>query len=141
MSDVDRAEYMGVHLSTGPGWDDLVKPLVKFVLENGGTVDQIKEKFGGLRFYYSKPGSMFETHQEELEQLWGAFEERVQEAEAASIRTCEFTGKPGKPMNKGGYGWVKTVSEEYAAEHGYVNDLTKVLYPTREDLEKLMEGD
>lgn len=132
-----REHYMGVYVSTEAGWDKIVQPLIKFVVDNGGTVDQIKEKFGGLRFYYSKPNSMYEEYSEEQEKLWEAFEETVSAAEEESYRTCEFTGNPGKPMNKGGFGWIKTVSAEIAEEQGYTKEVK--LFRSPEEIKALLD--
>lgn len=56
---------------------------------------QVKEKFGGLRFYML--GST-----DEMEDL-------ISEAENLSYKTCEFCGAPGKP-NIGG--WITTMCED-----------------------------
>jgi len=62
-------------------------------------VHQIKEKFGGLRFYY------------------GGGDERisgmVQMAEQWAEMTCEECGKPGKERS---VGWVKTLCDEHHEE-------------------------
>lgn len=65
-------------------------------------VEQIKEKFGMLRFYFS-----FHTHDSK------AFEEItniVDKAELDSSDICEVTGKPGEVCVAGC--WFKTLSEE-----------------------------
>ena len=53
---------------------------------------QVKEKFGGLRFYVDNSD----------EYVMGA----IQMAEAMSVRTCEKCGSPGKPIQGG---WMKTL--------------------------------
>jgi len=58
------------------------------------TFDQVKEKFGGLRVYYSGGDDY----------IGGA----VSMAEAMSYKTCEVCGNKGEP-NKGG--WIKTLCE------------------------------
>ena len=55
---------------------------------------QIKEKFGGLRFYYRGGNDITDAY--------------VEFAEGMSYRTCEYCGKPGKET-KGG--WIKTLCE------------------------------
>jgi hypothetical protein len=66
---------------------------------------QIKEKFGGLR-YYIKPS---ETCHEErrLGQIITKYEE-------IASKTCEATGQPGVLMKSIG-GWRKTLNPDYAA--------------------------
>jgi hypothetical protein len=63
------------------------------------TVEQIKEKFGGLRFYYSGGN----------EYIHGL----VVMAEAWADRSCEECGKPGERRSGG---WIKTLCDEHEAE-------------------------
>lgn len=88
------------------GWknilDDAFRKLHYFLIctqeaypdyQNECVVDQIKEKFGGLRLY-----------------LNGGYEadivnDIIVDVEELSLRTCEFCGAPGYPR-KGG--WIKT---------------------------------
>ena len=58
------------------------------------TLDQVKEKFGTLRFYYSGGDDYISG--------------LVSMAESMSAITCESCGNPGK--QKGG-GWIKTICE------------------------------
>lgn len=69
-------------------------------------VDQIKEKFGTLRFYYNGGD----------DHIAGM----VSFAEFLSGQTCQITGQPGSLHRKGkGYPWYKTLSETKANEIGY----------------------
>lgn len=63
------------------------------------VVDQIKEKFGGLRFYYEGGD----------DQISGM----VRMAEAWAEHSCEECGAPG---TKGGRGWIKTLCPAHRAE-------------------------
>ena len=63
------------------------------------TVDQIKEKFGGLRFYYS-------GGDEKIDGM-------VTMAESWAAHTCETCGKPGKSRDGG---WIRTLCDEHEAE-------------------------
>jgi hypothetical protein len=79
-----------------------LEPLVaQFERESGleFKVLQVKEKFGGLRFY-----SNFSDE---------AISHVIRDAEAESLKTCEVCGKPGKP-NRGG--WIKTCCAEHRPE-------------------------
>ena len=100
--------------NVGKGWKELVDPLVVLCEEAGGQVEQVKEKFGGLRFYYSSPV-------EENEDYWNAFEKLVQATESMSYFVCERTGKPGKLRSRkdGKPAWMKTLSDEEAEKQGY----------------------
>lgn len=60
---------------------------------------QIKEKFGGLRFYYDGGD----------DQIHGM----VQMAESWAARSCEECGAPGEP---GGSGWIRTLCPTHRAE-------------------------
>jgi hypothetical protein len=79
----------------GDGWFDLIwdlssklEPLIqKFIDENQDTelypkAFQVKEKFGGLRFYMT-------CGTDEISDL-------ISEAEALSLKTCEECGKPAE---------------------------------------------
>jgi hypothetical protein len=80
----------------GDGWNGLVQPLHDDVLRLGGTVRQIKEKFGSLRFAYSLPKTIPEAERRE-------FRQRVEAVEAASLGVCERCGRPGELINRKGY--------------------------------------
>ena len=92
----------------GPGWHTIVTELVAELLELGwtGELGQIKEKFGGLRFY-----------------AWNttvAMDELIAKAEEQSFTICEDCGKPGRTDGWGGK-WIKTLckthGEALEAEH------------------------
>jgi hypothetical protein len=70
------------------------RPVVEQVV-----VAQIKEKFGGLRFYYEGGD----------EQISGM----VRMAEAWASHACEECGAPG---TSGGKGWIKTLCSTHRAE-------------------------
>jgi len=63
------------------------------------VVEQIKEKFGGLRFYYIGGDDTING--------------MVTMAETWADHSCEECGKPGK---KHGGGWVRTLCDEHEAE-------------------------
>ena len=87
-------------------WQNREKEVVRQV-----TLDQVKEKFGTLRFYYSGGDDTIRG--------------MVRMAESMSGITCEECGKPGTQT---GGGWIKTV----CVEHGGVDFDT----PEEEYLEK-----
>lgn len=90
----------------GEGWHPLVLALIEsieeYLLRNPEyaekfEVHQVKEKFGGLRFYCF-PADDY---------VWGL----VRMAERASLMLCEDCGAPGKierPMRF----WIKTLCKE-----------------------------
>jgi hypothetical protein len=64
------------------------------------TVDQIKEKFGGLRFYY-------QGGDDEISGM-------VRMAEAWADHSCETCGAPGKKRNGG---WIRTLCDKHEEEY------------------------
>jgi hypothetical protein len=75
------------------GWASLYLPLIAMAEEQGATVLQVKEKFGGLRFY--------------VEGGDATLEKAIEEAEVASFKTCEVCGAAGEPTKRG-Y-WIRTL--------------------------------
>lgn len=69
------------------------------------TVDQVKEKFGTLRFYYTGGD----------ETIRGM----VRMAESMSALTCETCGKPGEVRHGG---WIRTLCDEHEAKRNAKED-------------------
>jgi hypothetical protein len=69
------------------------------------TVDQVKEKFGTLRFYYTGGDDYIDG--------------LVSMAESMSGVTCEECGNPGSTL---GRGWLTTLCEKHAEERGIYKD-------------------
>ena len=67
------------------------------------TLDQVKEKFGTLRFYYTGGDDIIDG--------------MVRMAESMSGVTCEECGNPGKQI---GGGWVTTLCEAHAEARSIV---------------------
>jgi len=85
------------------GWGPLIAELeAKLrVLSPGYTISQVKEKFGGLRYYADAGDVNAETSK------W--FYELVHEAETRSFEICECCGQPGQLSRRGKHGWYKTL--------------------------------
>lgn len=97
----------------GKGWHPILykafREIDAIVLANAGTtfrVDQIKEKFGTLRFYIGVSGDI-----SVCERLRGI----VDAAEEATNLICEDCGDEGKTSNWTG-GWWRTLCRRHAAE-------------------------
>lgn len=71
------------------------------------VLEQVKEKFGTLRFYYRGGDDTISG--------------LVQMAEAMSAKTCELCGQPGRVH--GGH-WLKTLCDQHADKLGYYDDET-----------------
>ena len=65
------------------------------------TLDQVKEKFGTLRFYYTGGDDVIDG--------------MVRMAESMSAVTCEECGHPG---TTGGQGWISTLCETHRNKNG-----------------------
>jgi hypothetical protein len=81
----------------GIGWKDLVAEAYGHLLD-GATVWQVKEKFGGLRFYYSDVVE----------------HEAIGEIEEKSFTICESCGESGVPRTI--RHWVVTMCDACDAE-------------------------
>ena len=84
--------------SIGRGWYPLVKELIEDLIKMGWDKQtcQVKEKFGGLRFYIN--GGSKEIF------------DRISKAENDSYEICEITGKPG--VLRTNIGWHTTLCDE-----------------------------
>ena len=107
--------YGGV--AVGPGWWPIIETLCHYIQHHVDwkneqfnkygrgqgcpevTVSQIKEKFGGLRFYYDG-GDEYVSGLVSMAEGWAG-------------HTCEECGKPGKQRSGG---WVRTLCDEHEAE-------------------------
>jgi len=91
----------------GDGWykiiDELCETLCRLI--DGTDIEiiatQVKEKFGGLRFYYYTEDATNEMSKKIMD--------IVDHAEDLSYKTCEQCGKPGKVI---GEGWLVTLCKE-----------------------------
>jgi hypothetical protein len=91
--------YKAFGVECGAGWKDLYQPLIDECNKRGVEVQQIKEKFGGLRFY---------TDCVDVD-----LQQKIFHAESTSYSVCETCGKPGTPTKSG---WLKTLCEEHQQE-------------------------
>jgi hypothetical protein len=90
-----------------PGWETLVDSLCSILEYHIGHLPeearadvhcaQVKEKFGGLRFYMTQSNPPMD----------GA----IQMAELMSFHICETCGMPGQLRNGG---WIQTLCDEHA---------------------------
>lgn len=85
-------------LEIGDGWYDIISNVCVLIEKHSPDVrfDQIKEKFGGLRIYYSG-GSDYVQGVVDL-------------AEELSYKTCEVCGNKGEPNKTG---WIRTLCKDH----------------------------
>ena len=94
-----KREYAVVDVATvqkevGPGWGGIIERLIPdlFALGWNGEINQVKEKFGTLRFYIGAAS----------DEMW----KRVSQAEVESESVCEECGAPGEARPGS---WIKTL--------------------------------
>lgn len=92
----------GASVDCGEGWWPIIAQLDRHIaaIESAYEVHQIKEKFGGLRFYYAG-GTGNDARIDEL----------IAQAERVAAQTCELCGAPGRAR---GIGLIRTVCDEHA---------------------------
>ena len=110
----------------GNGWYTIIATLIKWIkfnVENNDypmiIVDQVKEKFGGLRFYYEfepfdehewKSYRKKDTDEEKIEWLAKASQKidgAIDLAESLAYRTCEVCGSTDEVTTEGPR-WIVT---------------------------------
>jgi hypothetical protein len=137
-----RQTCMAWGFECGNGWYDLIDKMcadVTKLLGNSGQeviAEQVKEKFGGLRFYYyisnTEPGWFSKLNyrlrdfmcrkgfykaywwlNDLRKKIWSTREEkisdRISKAEEDSYNICENCGQPGK-ASRGG--WIKVLCDD-----------------------------
>lgn len=96
--------YEAFHIECGEGWHDLLDRLCTKIEKEldkdpkdkkDFMITQIKEKFGGLRFYVGGATEIIYNY--------------IDEAERESYTICESCGQPGKVYNED---WVRTNCKE-----------------------------
>jgi hypothetical protein len=108
----------------GEGWTPLLEDLMVklFRLGWGGGLDQVKEKYGGLRFYF------INDCKGEVAQLIA--EDLVHYAENKSCEICDTCGKWGKLRGKG---WIYAACKEHSKPED-LKDWEKEKEPEDENL-------
>ena len=92
-----RTPYELFGIECGKGWAGLYEPLRERCRAEGIPITQIKEKFGGLRFYVAGGSD--------------ALHAAIEAAEAASFKTCEECGAAGKKRHGS---WLRTLCDAHA---------------------------
>jgi hypothetical protein len=101
----------------GAGWSSLVARCIAALDEIGEPyeIHQVKEKFGGLRFYFAFDEALSNPdndHGIEIRiHLRRAAYENISAIEAESFRTCEKCGALGQRASNGH--WIKTLCGDH----------------------------
>ncbi len=93
-------------ISCDTGWYPLIERLHGKIVAIDPSYEllQVKEKFGGLRYYYMPSDPKFAPE----------IDEEIRKAERISFLTCEITGKPGEPMKR--HGQIKTLHRSFVSK-------------------------
>ncbi len=127
---VFQAGHPRCGFGVGRGWEALVRELCQGIEdllpeEHEFSVQQVKEKFGGLRFYIF-------AHNLPVETMKG-IHKLIDAAETRSYKECEVCGAPAE-IDRGAtrYGWLKALCPEHVEERsrGYGEDNTRRPPPT-----------
>jgi len=86
------------------GWIPLIQNLIEELIEAGWNkqICQVKEKFGGLRFYINDAS----------DEIWNI----IEKYESLSYETCELCGEKAE-LRKHGYGWWLTLCNKHHLEN------------------------
>ncbi|KXO92879.1 MULTISPECIES: hypothetical protein [Tsukamurella] len=103
-------------LEIRPGWYPIIIDLDRKLsaIDPSYQLVQVKEKFGGLRYYVE-----FEP-----DRTRPGFGDLIRAAERRSERTCEECGAEGAPSHRGS--WARTLCAADAAASGFVPDTPTV---------------
>jgi hypothetical protein len=90
----------------GDGWFKILYDLSKKLSKYPIIADQVKEKFGTLRFYCHAGGEVSEKD-------WETAYKLIDAAERKTEKTCERCGKSGKMNTKG---WISVLCDKCRKE-------------------------
>lgn len=96
------------------GWHPMLEELLAKLREipgwNDDLIMQVKEKFGGLRFYWRAPDDW------ETNDFYERVTTLVNEAEKRSYKICEVCGTEENVKTRS-YGWIVTQCDKHALEN------------------------
>lgn len=129
------------------GWfemlDELMTKLEKIDVQHKIEINQIKEKFGGLRFYISDGSIKLDIAGQGsftvgVKSDWEEIHNLINEYQSKSYTICEICGKPGKLCKTQGSTWLKTVCIEHRAFKTYDHTVTYTVCRTFLDQEEVI---
>ncbi|MCD8207105.1 MAG: hypothetical protein LUD72_04115 [Bacteroidales bacterium] len=113
VEEVNPKPYDLFPVECAQGWRKVIEPLFDYIEEYNKDkdtddkiiVEQVKEKFGELRFYTN-------FNEETLGDMIG-------EAEDKADHTCEYCGSEEDVYKVSRSGWIKTLCQKCADKYGY----------------------
>lgn len=84
------------------GWYKLIDELSAHLEPLGIIAEQVKQKFGGLRFYVDYPKHLTDEQRNKVRKIKNEYEQK-------SYEICEVCGEPGKT---GGRGYIRTLCDK-----------------------------
>ncbi|MBE5488598.1 hypothetical protein E3G71_001099 [Mycobacteroides abscessus] len=111
----------GRWISCSRGWYPIISQLDEALaaIDPAYELHQVKEKFGGLRYYFGASESISDADHDRMRAL-------VREAEARCAEACELCGEPGE-MHTTPHGWYRTLCAACATAEGKGYELAKEL--------------
>lgn len=107
-------------IEVGDGWYDIIDEICagldELYYEYGVVIEasQVKEKFGGLRFYTEMAPRFLKLTKEEIKQIQQMEYDIIGKGEKKSYSICESCGAPAKSITKG---WYRTLCESCDEEY------------------------
>lgn len=119
----------GKYISVDEGWYQIIVDCDKELtaIDPNYQILQIKEKFGGLRYYISPCNDATVEQREKMHQI-------VQKYEKIASITCEATGLNGVLMKSVG-GWLKTLNVEYASKVKHYAKYSVINNPSKDNVQ------
>lgn len=101
-----RRRLLGRKIESSSGWDKLIAALnIELTkLDSDYRIDQIKEKFGGLRYYITPSLSTTREIAALMQQIIFKYED-------LSFSICEICGESGEVRNS--TSWIRVLCEEH----------------------------
>lgn len=133
--------YWGIAI--GDGWYKLIDELCAWLQFNTDRnsypqveAAQVKEKFGGLRFYVDIiPGSSDSPRSEKTKLKIANIRGAISLVESMSISTCEHCGSPGIPRNGN---WMSTLCDLCYQQKMTQEHVNSVLYRWRKRFDNVV---
>lgn len=119
--DYPNAEMFGsqsIGADSGPGWEVLLEPCMRVLHDNGCKVAQIKQKFGGLRFYWEFDENKKLTDSEKAA-ISSKINPIIDRSEKLSFATCEVCADSIDPPRNPGYRTVCDSCHEKSTVRGH----------------------